>query len=136
MYAGGKVVAAVCHGPIALAHAKGPDGEYIVKGMYKHIQCHSLLPNGMHALFRSGKRVAGFTNEEEDVVKLWESLPDQQGLGKSVEQVFLARGAIYGKAAAFQPHVEVDGTILTGQNPASAGKLGEEIVKYFSNKGK
>lgn len=33
VYKKGGIVTGVCHGPIALAHVKGPDGEYIIKGV-------------------------------------------------------------------------------------------------------
>lgn len=58
-----------------------------------------------------GKKIAGFSNAEEDVVGLWDALPDVRGLGKSLEQVFIARGAVYTKADPWAPHIEVDGTL-------------------------
>ena len=60
--------------------------------------------------FYPGKKIAGFTSAEEDVVGLWDALPDVRGLGKSLEQVFIARGAEYTKADPWMPHIEIDGT--------------------------
>jgi putative intracellular protease/amidase len=37
-------------------------------------------------------------------------------------------GAIYSAAPPWQPHVIVDGRLLTGQNPASAGPLAREVL--------
>ena len=48
-----KPVGAVCHAPVALVNARGKDGEYLVKG----------------------KRVTGFTNEEEKAVSLTAVVP-------------------------------------------------------------
>ena len=48
VYEAGGVVAAVCHGPIALVNVKLSDGEYLVKG----------------------KNVGGFCNEEEEIIGL------------------------------------------------------------------
>ena len=81
-----------------------------------------------------GKNIAGFSTAEENVLGTLDSLPDCGGLGKSCEEVFVARGANYSCAPAWQPHVQVDGTIFTGQNPASAAALGDALVKYFAAK--
>ncbi|MEH1017511.1 type 1 glutamine amidotransferase domain-containing protein [Micromonospora sp. CPCC 206060] len=52
-YEKGGVVVAVCHGPAALVNLKLSDGSYLV----------------------AGKRVAGFTNDEEATVGLADSVP-------------------------------------------------------------
>ena len=98
-----KPVAAVCHAPIALVNARGKDGEFLVKG----------------------KRVTGFTNEEEDAVGLTEVVPFL------VENVLRERGALYSKAANWVPYVQVDGKLVTGQNPASSGPVAEALLKLL-----
>jgi len=92
MAAAGKPVAAVCHAPGALRHVKAPDGSPLVKG----------------------RKVAGFTNGEEEAAQLTQVVPFL------VEDMLIENGGQYSKAANFQPHVVVDGALITGQNPASS----------------
>jgi putative intracellular protease/amidase len=92
LYAAGKPVAAVCHGPAALRRAKAPDGSPLVKG----------------------KSVTGFSNTEEAAVGLTQVVPFQ------VEEMLKQNGGNYSKAADWQPHAVSDGNLVTGQNPASS----------------
>lgn len=103
LYATDKVVAADCHGPIALAECVGPDGEPLVKG----------------------KKVTGFTDAEEDAVQLTSIVPFL------IETKFKEQGALYEKADNWNPKVCVDGKLLTGQNPASSELLAKEVVKLL-----
>lgn len=99
----GKIVAAVCHGPGALVNVKLPDGTHLLKG----------------------KEVTGFSNEEEDQVQLSKFMPFplETKLGE-------VSGGKYVKAPeAWGVKVVVSGNVITGQNPQSAHKIGEEIVK-------
>ncbi|KZZ92910.1 ThiJ/PfpI family protein [Moelleriella libera RCEF 2490] len=100
-YSAGKPVAAVCHGPIVFRDAK---------------------INGQPLL--RGKKVTGFTNVEEDQVKLSDAMPFL------LEDELKRVGAHF--EAAEEPWGEkivVDGLIISGQNPASAKGVGEAIVK-------
>ncbi len=92
MLAAGKPVAAVCHAPGVLRHAKTADGTPLVRG----------------------KRVTGFTNTEEDAVGLSAVVPFL------VEDMLKQHGGVYSKAADWQSHVQTDGLLVTGQNPASS----------------
>jgi putative intracellular protease/amidase len=92
MTAAGKPVAAVCHAPGVLRHARTPDGQ-------------SLL---------TGKNVTGFTNTEEEAAGLSKVVPFL------VEDMLKEQGGKFSKAADWQPHVVVDGHLITGQNPASS----------------
>lgn len=98
-----KPVAAVCHAPIALVNVRGKDGEYLVKG----------------------RRVTGFTNTEEDAVGLTSAMPFL------LEDRLKERGAIYGRAADWAPYIEVDGKLVTGQNPASSEPAAEALLKLL-----
>jgi putative intracellular protease/amidase len=98
-----KPVGAVCHAPVALVNVRGKDGEYLVKG----------------------KRVTGFTNAEEEAVGLTEVVPF------SLEDRLKERGSIYSKTANWVPYVQVDGRLVTGQNPASSGPAAEELLKLL-----
>ncbi|MEO7106168.1 MAG: type 1 glutamine amidotransferase domain-containing protein [Rhodoferax sp.] len=92
MIAAGKPVAAVCHAPGVLRHAKTADGQPLVKG----------------------KSVTGFTNTEEAAAGLTDVVPFL------VEDMLKEHGGNYSKAADWQPHVVTDGLLITGQNPASS----------------
>jgi putative intracellular protease/amidase len=98
-----KPVGAVCHAPVALVNARGKDGGYLVKG----------------------RRVTGFTNEEEAAVGLTTVVPFL------LEDRLKERGSIYSKAANWAPYVQVDGRLVTGQNPASSGPAAEELLKLL-----
>jgi len=109
MAAVGKPVALVCHAPGVLRHVKNPDGSPLIKG----------------------RRVTGFTNSEEESVGLTKIVPFL------VEDILKNNGAHYLKHADWQDYVVEDGTIITGQNPASsesaAKLLLNMLVKYESN---
>ncbi|MGQ0591925.1 MAG: type 1 glutamine amidotransferase domain-containing protein [Gammaproteobacteria bacterium] len=98
-----KPVAAVCHAPAALVNVRGKDGEYLVKG----------------------KRVTGFTNAEEEAVGLTAVVPFL------LEDRLKERGGIYSKAANWVPYVQVDGKLVTGQNPASSEPGAEALLKLL-----
>ncbi|KAK5993906.1 Glyoxalase 3 [Cladobotryum mycophilum] len=103
-YKAGKTVAAVCHGPIVFSNVK-IDGEYLVKG----------------------KNVTGFTDAEEEAVKLAEVMP------VLLESDFIKKGAKFQKAEKlWGEKVVVDGQLITGQNPASAKAVGDAILKAIS----
>ncbi|MDZ7742946.1 MAG: type 1 glutamine amidotransferase domain-containing protein [Bacteroidota bacterium] len=106
IYENQGVVAAVCHGPAGLVNLKLSDGSYLV----------------------DGKKVAAFTNEEEKVKDLDQVVPFL--LADKLEE----RGAIHIPAPTWQENVVVSGRLITGQNPASAGKLGRELVKQIRDR--
>ncbi|MGA5362605.1 type 1 glutamine amidotransferase domain-containing protein [Streptomyces purpurascens] len=98
----GKPVSLVCHGPAALLATIGPDGT----SPY------------------AGYRLTGLSNAEEQ----------QNGLADRAKWLLQDRlvselGADYREADPFTPHVEVDRTLYTGQNPVSAVPLAQELVK-------
>ena len=98
-----KTVAAVCHAPAAFVNVRGKDGEYLVKG----------------------KRVTGFTNAEEEAVGLTAVMPFL------LEDRLKERGGVYSKGANWAPHVQVDGKLVTGQNPASSGPAAKALLKLL-----
>ena len=101
VYAGGGVVGAVCHGPMALVGVKGPDGKPLV----------------------SGKKVAVFTDAEEKAVKLEKVVPFllQSELEKAGAKVVVADN--------WAENAVRDGRLVTGQNPASATKSAKLFVE-------
>jgi len=104
MYASGKLVAAVCHAPAAFLHAKAPDGTPLVKD----------------------KNVTGFADTEEALVGLTDVVPFL------VEDMLVQNGGKYSKAADFQPHVVIDGNLITGQNPASSEPAAQEVLRQLA----
>lgn len=99
-YAAVKPVAAVCHAPAVLRHAKGPDGAPLVRG----------------------RTVTGFTNTEEAAVGLTDVVPFL------VEDMLKANGGHYEKKADWADHVIIDGNLITGQNPASSEAAARAVI--------
>ena len=100
-YSKGKPVAAVCHAPAIFKHTKGADGKPLV----------------------NGKKVTGFTNGEEEAVKLTDIVPFL------VEDMLKEKGGIYSKVGDWQPYAVQDGNLITGQNPASSEKVAEILLE-------
>ena len=101
-YNSGKPVALVCHAPGALRHVTYK-GEPLVKG----------------------KRVSGFTNEEEEEVQLTKVVPFL------VEDELKRLGAIFEKVPNWQPFSIVDGRLVTGQNPASSTAAAKALMELL-----
>ncbi|TSK04949.1 MAG: type 1 glutamine amidotransferase domain-containing protein [Geobacter sp.] len=99
----GKPVGAVCHAPAVLADVKGTDGDFLVKG----------------------RHVTGFTNAEEEAVGLTDVVPFL------LEDRLKQRGATFRSGGDWAPYVEVDGKLVTGQNPASSAPAAEALLKLL-----
>ncbi|PWC11827.1 type 1 glutamine amidotransferase domain-containing protein [Brenneria roseae subsp. americana] len=99
----GKPVGAVCHAPGVLRHARGADGNSLVKG----------------------RKVTGFSNSEEEAVQLSDIVPFL------VEDELKQKGGIYEKGPDWQPHVVTDGLLVTGQNPASSAPVATALLKLL-----
>jgi putative intracellular protease/amidase len=101
-YNAGKPVALVCHSPGVL-HRVTYQGAPLVQG----------------------KRVTGFTNDEEEEVQLTKVVPFL------VEDELKRLGAIFEKVPNWQPFSIVDGRLITGQNPASSTGTAEALLNWF-----
>lgn len=99
-YDDGKVVAAVCHGAAALSPVKDASGAPLVKG----------------------KRVAGFSNEEEEAVGLTGVVPF------ALESRLRELGGLYERGPKWAPFAIRDGNLVTGQNPASSSAVAKLLV--------
>jgi putative intracellular protease/amidase len=75
-----------------------------------------------------GKRVTGFTNEEEGEVHLTKVVPFL------VEDELKRLGALFEKVPNWQPFSIVDGRLITGQNPASSTSAAQALLKLFAAK--
>ncbi|MDF3125238.1 type 1 glutamine amidotransferase domain-containing protein [Rheinheimera sp. 1928-s] len=103
-----KLIAAVCHGPAALIHVKNKDGSLLLQG----------------------KKVAGFSNQEEtmfakEMLSLYPFLL-QDGLTKA--------GALYQQTGPMLPLVVQDGKLITGQNPYSTPALVDAMLSQLELK--
>ena len=106
VYESGRVVGAVCHGPVALLNVK--------------------LSNGKNLL--EGKRINSFTEAEEKI--------DNHVLGDVLPFMLDAeltnQGAIFSNTTPFDPYVIADGNLVTGQNPASASGVAKEMINILT----
>jgi len=96
----GKPVAAVCHAPGVLRHAKHADGTPLVKG----------------------RSVTGFSNTEEEAVQLTAIVPFL------VEDELQRKGGVYSKGPDWASFVLTDGSLITGQNPASSEAAAQAVL--------
>jgi putative intracellular protease/amidase len=103
-YESGKVVAAVCHGPAGLVGVKLSDGTPLV----------------------AGKTVATFTDEEERETTLDKYMPFL------LETRLRELGANVVLAPNWTDNVQVDGNLITGQNPQSAESVAKEVIRQLS----
>jgi putative intracellular protease/amidase len=102
-YDSGKPVAAVCHSP-AVFHRVQYQGAPLIKG----------------------KRVTGFTNTEEEAVKLTHVVPFL------VEDELKRIGGEFEKVPDWKPLAIVDGRVLTGQNPASSTGAARALLRLMA----
>lgn len=100
----GKPVAAVCHAPAVLLHARGSDGKLLV----------------------DGRKVTGFSDSEEEAVGLTHVVPFL------LEDELKALGAHYSKGDDWGVHVVEDGPLITGQNPASSEAVAHALLSRLA----
>ena len=100
-----KVVGAVCHGPAGLL---------------------SVVLSGGVTLLR-GRRVTGFTRGEDAADALFKFMPF------SLQDRMTQEGAHFVEGKLREPHVEVDGRLVTGQNPASAQLTAQAFLKALQD---
>ncbi len=103
LYEAGGVVSAVCHGPAGLVNTKLSSGAYLV----------------------AGKTIATFTDDEEHAAKLQDTVPFM------LETRLRERGAKVVTAPNFQANVQVDGRLVTGQNPVSASAVANAVLRVL-----
>ena len=94
----------MCHGPAGLVGAKKPDGMPLV----------------------AGKTITAFTDEEEIAVQLEKVVPFM------LEATLRSEGANFVGGPLWAPHVEIDGKLITGQNPASSEALANAVLERLS----
>lgn len=98
-----KPVVAVCHAPAVLLNVKDDEDNALVKD----------------------KQVTGFTNTEEEAVKLTEVVPFL------LEDELKNKGGIYSNKEDWAVYIVTDGLLITGQNPASSEAAAHELLKLL-----
>lgn len=100
--ASGKPLAIVCHAPVAMLATRR---------------------NGVSPF--AGYRVTAFTNDEEDGVGLREKAP------WTAEDELVKLGVDFVRGEMWKPFTVVDRNLYTGQNPASAAPVAQELLKVL-----
>ena len=99
VYESGRVVGAVCHGPVALMNVSMSDGSN----------------------FLEGRNVAAFTEAEEEG-------HSEKDVPFMLDAALIKQGARHTHAAPFAEHVVIDERLVTGQNPASAAGVAQAMM--------
>ncbi|GGM61373.1 type 1 glutamine amidotransferase domain-containing protein [Microbacterium saperdae] len=102
--AGGRPLAAVCHGLAAFLPARSAEGESVV----------------------AGRRITGFSDEEERLGGLADRAP------YLLETSLRALGAEVEIAAPWSDHTVVDGLLITGQNPQSSTSAAQALLSALA----
>jgi putative intracellular protease/amidase len=72
-----------------------------------------------------GKHVSGFTDSEEEAVQLTKVVPFL------VEDELKRLGGLYAKGPDWASFVQIDGNLITGQNPASSAPAASDLLKLL-----
>jgi putative intracellular protease/amidase len=100
-YENGKVVSAVCHGVCGLLDVKLSDGKYLIQG----------------------KNTTGYSWFEETLAFRKSTVPF------NLEEKMIERGTKYSKAfIPLTSHIQIDGRLITGQNPFSTKAVAEAVM--------
>tara|TARA_R110002126_G_scaffold1402_4_gene7960 strand:+ start:2480 stop:3358 length:879 start_codon:yes stop_codon:yes gene_type:complete len=103
VYESGRVVGAVCHGPVVLMNVKMSDGSN----------------------FLEGRNVAAFTEAEEQG-------HSEKDVPFMLDAALTNQGARHTHASPFGEHVVTDERLVTGQNPASAAGVALEMMRVMA----
>lgn len=107
VYESGRLVGAVCHGPVALLNVHLSDGSNLLEG----------------------KKITSFTEAEEAI--------DRHILGEVIpfmlDKTLIGQGASFSSTKPFGAHVITDGNLVTGQNPASASGVAIEMMRLLTS---
>jgi putative intracellular protease/amidase len=94
------LIAAACHGTIALLSARDDKGDWVFKGY----------------------EMTGYTNEEESLGGPGDAAPF------TLETKLRGEGARYISSAPWTPLVVTDRNLITGQNPSSAAEVARQLA--------
>ncbi|WP_261132559.1 type 1 glutamine amidotransferase domain-containing protein [Bacillus sp. Marseille-Q3570] len=99
-----KVIGAVCHGPSGLVNVTYQDGTPLVKG----------------------KKVNGFTDEEEKEMQLTEEMPFL------LETTLREKGGEFVRGEKWTDFSVRDGNLVTGQNPMSSESTAQKMIEALN----
>ncbi|WP_221563824.1 type 1 glutamine amidotransferase domain-containing protein [Alkalihalobacillus sp. TS-13] len=99
-----KVIGAVCHGPSGLVNVTYQDGTPLVKG----------------------KKVNGFTDEEEKEMQLTEEMPFL------LETTLREKGGKFVQGDKWTDFSVRDGNLVTGQNPMSSESTAQKLIEALN----
>ncbi|SDP32263.1 type 1 glutamine amidotransferase domain-containing protein [Halobacillus aidingensis] len=102
----GKVIGAVCHGPAGFVGVEDHNGRPLVEG----------------------KKITGFTNEEEKDTGLDSIVPFM------LEDRLKDAGAEFDPGEAYSDHVVSDDPFVTGQNPQSSLSTAQKMLELLKNR--
>jgi len=100
-----KVIAAVCHAPAVFRDVEIKPNQNLV----------------------GGRQVTGFSNSEEEAVGLTGIVPFL------VENMLKEKAGKYSRGDDWQPHIVVDGKLITGQNPASSEGAAKAVIQALDS---
>ncbi len=101
-----KIISSICHGPASLVGVTLSSGEPLVKG----------------------KTITSFTNNEEKEAGFIDKMPFL------LESKLKSLGANFIVKPNWSNHIEVDGNIITGQNPQSSLNIAQAIINRLKNR--
>lgn len=100
----GGVISAVCHGTAGIVNLKLANGQNLV----------------------AGKRITGYPEEHEE-----QDAPYFNQFPFLIRKTVESRGGSFHVLARDQPHTQVDGRLVTGQNYSSAKQVAEAVVNIL-----
>ena len=103
LYNSNKVIAAICHGVVALTSVVDECGESILKNKY----------------------ITAFSNKEEHILKMQEFMPF------SLEDKIKELGASFVSQKPWSEHIEMSCNIITGQNQQSSLLATEAVISLL-----
>ncbi|MEH6448141.1 MAG: type 1 glutamine amidotransferase domain-containing protein [Oleispira sp.] len=118
-----KVTALVCHGPIALISTL-PNAEQFVASLNA-----GKAPKKPQDWIYDGYNMTVFSNNEEEAGKGWLGGGEMKFYPQTALE--LAGGEYSQSAKVWHPNVVIDRELITGQNPASAVNVAQEILSRF-----
>ena len=80
----------------------------------------------MDASVLEGKKVTGFSNTEEALVFRADNIPY-----KLEDRLKELGGEYHSATLPFISYVEIDGLLITGQNPLSAGPTAKALIEFL-----
>lgn len=101
-YERGAIVGAVCHGPVSLLNVKLSDGSFLIKD----------------------RNITAFTTEEEHNYA-------SADVPFDLQTALTEQGGRFHAGTAWAPNSIIDGNLVTGQNPASAGVTARNVISLL-----